>query len=75
MVASLALFLSSDSTVPGGSQLQFTGFDGYAYAVECSTNLVHWTTVSTNYPTNGVFIFTDGVAAGGQRYYRSVLQP
>ncbi len=63
------------SSGSGGSQIQFTGFDGYAYAVECSTNLVHWTTVSTNYPTNGVFNFTDGSVGAGQRYYRSVLEP
>ena len=63
------------SSVSGGSQIQFTGFDGYAYAVECSTNLMQWTTVSTNYPTNGVFTVTDDSASAGQRYYRSVLQP
>jgi hypothetical protein len=63
------------SSGSGGSQIQFTGFDGYAYAVECSTNLVNWTTVSTHYPTNGVFTVTDGSAGAGQRYYRSVLQP
>ncbi len=59
----------------GGSQIQFTGSDAYAYAVECSTNLVHWTVVSTHYPTNGVFTFVDGLAGSGQRYYRSVLLP
>ena len=59
----------------GANQIQFTGFDGYAYAVERSTNLVNWTFVSTHYPTNGVFIFTDPAGGGEKRFYRSVLPP
>ena len=59
-------------------RIQFTGFDNYPYAVESSTNLVNWTSVSTNYPTNGVFTFTnstDSTDAGGKRFYRSALLP
>ena len=57
-------------------QIQFTGYDHYPYAIECSTNLVSWVVVSTNYPTNGVFTFTDSsAAAGSKRFYRSVLLP
>jgi hypothetical protein len=63
------------SQIGGSWQIQFTGTDGYAYAVECSTNLINWTVVSSHYPTNGVFTITDGSAGAGQRYYRSVLQP
>ncbi len=57
-------------------QIQFSGFDNYPYAVECSTNLILWTSVSTHYPTNGVFTFTDSSGgAWGKRFYRSVLLP
>lgn len=59
----------------GAGQIQFTGFDGYAYAVERSTNLVNWTVVSTNYPTNGVFRFTDATGASEKSFYRSALLP
>jgi hypothetical protein len=53
---------------------QFTGYDGYSYAVEVSTNLVEWASVSTNCPNDGVFIFLDARGARS-RFYRSVLLP
>ena len=62
----------------GGGQLQirFTGFDGYPYAVQVSSNLVDWATVSTNYPTHGAFGFTETPSANPpKRFYRSALLP
>ena len=60
----------------GPAHVQFTGFDDYPYAVEVSSNLVDWISVSTNYPTNGVFEFVDSTAVGNERrFYRSVLLP
>ena len=57
-------------------QIQFTGFDGYLYAVEASPDLQSWAGVSTNSPTDGVFSFTDTINPdSGQKYYRSVLLP
>ena len=57
-------------------QVQFTGADGYAYAVQTSSNLLDWTTISTNYPANGSFNFMDTPPPGSpRRFYRSVLQP
>jgi hypothetical protein len=54
--------------------VQFTGYDGYAYAVGVSSNLTDWTLVSTNYPSNGVFNFPD-TAGPRFRFYRSILLP
>lgn len=56
-------------------QIRFTGSDNYPYVVEWSTNLLNWTAVSTNYPTNSVFIFTDGSVQSPRSFYRSVLLP
>jgi hypothetical protein len=57
-------------------QIQFTGFDGYAYIVQGSTDLQNWTPLATLYPTNGVISFSDPVAPGvAQKYYRTVLAP
>jgi hypothetical protein len=57
-------------------QIQFTGVDGYAYAVQTSANLTIWSTVATNYPNNGAFVFVDSSGpSGSRRFYRSVLLP
>ncbi len=57
-------------------RVQFTGFDGYPYAVEVSSDLAEWSPISTNVPTGGVFEFTEPLApAGAPRYYRSVAVP
>jgi len=58
----------------GVRRIQFTGVDNYPYAVEGSTNLINWFLVNTNYPTNGVFAFTNPPAATSQ-FYRSRLLP
>ncbi len=53
---------------------QFTGDDSQSYAIEASTDLVNWTSISTNSPVNGVFTFTNSTAANaGQQFFRSVL--
>ena len=57
-------------------QVQFTSDDGFAYAMHTSSNLLDWTTVSTNYPANGSFNFLDAPLPGSpRRFYRSILQP
>jgi hypothetical protein len=68
---------TSTVTLGGGTlQVQFTGADGYAYAVQTSSNLLDWTTISTNYPGNGSFNFMDALTPDSRRrFYRSVLQP
>lgn len=67
---------SSVSQSGGTLQVQFTGADGYAYAVQTSSNLLDWTAVSTNYPANGSFNFMDTPPPGSsRRFYRSILRP
>ena len=63
------------ATLAGGTlQIQFTGADGYAYTVQTSSNLLNWTSVATNYPTNGYFAFPGTPSPGSpRRYYRSAL--
>jgi hypothetical protein len=64
------------STTPGQLQVQFSGFDGYPYAVQVSSNLVDWTAVSTNYPSNGVFNFMEALPVDlSSKFYRSALLP
>ena len=58
----------------GGWDLQFSGSDGYAYALQTSTNLVNWDTVSTNYPVQGCF-HVSPLQYSSARYYRTVLLP
>lgn len=60
----------------GCAQIQFSGLDGLAYAVQTSSNLADWTAVSTNYAINGSFIFSDTLIPGTPgRYFRSCLLP
>jgi len=64
------------SQVGGALHVQFTGFDSCPYAVETSSDLIHWISVSTNYPIHGVFTFSVTPPGGSAtRFYRSVLLP
>jgi hypothetical protein len=56
-------------------QIKFSGYDGFPYAVEHSSNLSNWTAISTNYPTNGIFQFDSSPAISSNAFYRSVLLP
>jgi hypothetical protein len=68
--------IGSVSIVGNVVQTQFSGFDGYAYAVQASSNLVNWISVATNYPTNGMFHYVDNSQGNaGNSFYRSVLLP
>ncbi|MDB6124852.1 MAG: hypothetical protein JWQ71_3845 [Pedosphaera sp.] len=67
--------IGSIAPANGSLQFQFTGFDGYAYSIETSPNLQTWIPVSTKYPTNGTFSFTDSATNSAIRYYRSVMLP
>ena len=68
--------LGTVSQAGGMLQLQFSGSDGYAYVVQTSSNLLNWTPVSTNYPANGAFNFTNNPPPGSpRRFYRLALLP
>jgi len=61
----------------GGWNLQFSGADGYDYALQTSTDLVHWNFVSTNCPVQGTFTIPVASPSDNQNrcFYRSVLLP
>lgn len=58
----------------GGWRLQFTGADGFSYAIESSTNLAAWQAIATNQPTNGV-IEMELPPEVEKSFFRSVLLP
>lgn len=58
----------------GQMQVQFSGYDGHAYAIQVSTDLLNWTSVSTNSPVNGVFgMVVPAVGNTASQFYRTVL--
>jgi hypothetical protein len=60
----------------GAPQFQFTGFDGFVYEVDVSSNLLSWMPLGTQVTTNGVLTVSDPAASGlGPRYYRTSLIP
>jgi hypothetical protein len=65
---------SIGSIIPANGQtvIQFSGYDGYCYLIQTSSDLLNWTTVSTNSPVNGIFTFTNSSPASSQ-FYRSIL--
>jgi hypothetical protein len=66
--------IGSVATANGQVIIQFTGYDGHSYATEVSSNLLDWTSISTNTPAGGVFNFTNVPALNANpQFYRSVL--
>ncbi|MGN6644649.1 MAG: hypothetical protein ACTHKU_16790 [Verrucomicrobiota bacterium] len=75
----LLSLLRSDSVgtiTPHQNELlvQFTGYDCSAYAIAVSPNLMDWTFISTNHPSEGVFVFTN-TASADALFFRTVLCP
>src|SRR5689334_14618343 len=65
---SAAVTLGTPQIVAGGTQVQFgvAGVPGYNYAVEGSSDLIHWTRISTN---TSPFVFSEAISsAGPQRF-------
>jgi len=59
-----------------GWNLWFSGADGYEYALQTSTNLTDWSSVSTNSPVQGGFSAPVIPAIGSRsQFFRSVLLP
>jgi len=66
--------IGSIASTSGQIQVQFTGYDGHAYAVQISSDLIHWASVITNSPADGAFSFTITAPVNtGPQFYRSVL--
>jgi hypothetical protein len=60
--------------LPGGSfHVNADGPDGAWFHVECSTDLIGWTSLCTNQVLNGAIDFVDPDATADQyRFYRTV---
>ena len=66
--------IGSAVSVNGQVIIQFTGYDGHSYQVQVSSNLVDWVGLSTNFPTGGIFSFTNLPAPDANpQFYRSLL--
>ncbi len=59
----------------GTVQFHFTGDAFWPYAIETSTDLVHWSTLTNLVSTNGLFQFTDSTTNGRQLFYRARVTP
>jgi len=67
-------FVSMGMDTAGEAHLQFVGVDGWEYALEASSDLTNWVSLSTNTAVAGLIEFDD--AAGyPQRFYRARLVP
>jgi hypothetical protein len=65
---------------PGGFtngifQMSFVGPVGSSYVLQVSTNLVQWTSISTNAPVTSPFVLSDPGAPGAARFYRVIQLP
>ena len=61
-------------TTNGQTQLQFSGYDGHAYAVQASADLVNWTSIATNSPVNGSFTLPlPSTPSAAAQFYRTLL--
>jgi hypothetical protein len=68
-----AAMLTSSVSSNGAFAFNVVGVNGYKYAVQATTDMVHWTSVETN---TAPFTFQDGNAGNfNQRFYRTVYVP
>jgi hypothetical protein len=66
--------VGSVSLINSQPLMQFTGYDGHAYAIQMSSDLMNWVSISTNCPVNGVLSYTNTIMLNAnQEFYRSVL--
>ncbi len=69
-------FTGSFSFSNGVFLAQVSGMPGTTYVFQSSTNLLTWTSVSTNTPLGNPFYFTDSTASNAPyRFYRAIQQP
>ena len=62
--------------VNGGRNIQFSGSDGFDYALQSSMDLINWSSISTNQPMQGHFNVPIPPASNSQeQFYRTLLLP
>ncbi|HZV36376.1 MAG TPA: PA14 domain-containing protein [Verrucomicrobiae bacterium] len=72
------IFFAPQTAITNGQfEMTFWGPTGHHYVLQTSTNLVQWTSISTNYPSAVPFEFTDSLATNSpaRRFYRVLQQP
>lgn len=72
---SATVTLGLPQLVAGGTQIQFSvaGVAGCKYAVEGSTDLIHWAPLSTN---TSPFVYSEPISSLGlTRFYRTAYRP
>jgi uncharacterized repeat protein (TIGR01451 family) len=70
--ANQAALLSAVSLSGGAIRLTIDGYIGQSYSVQTSSNLVNWTTISTN---SGQFTIQDNSSNAAVRFYRAIQLP
>jgi hypothetical protein len=71
-----AFFTSAGGFTNGEYQMTFAGFVGSNYVLQVSTNLLQWTSISTNTATTSSFILSDPSApSDSSRFYRVLQKP
>jgi hypothetical protein len=69
-------FLSSGGFTNGTFQMSFAGPAGSNYVLQVSTNLIQWTSISTNTPATTPFTLTDpNTNTALSRFYRVIEEP
>jgi mono/diheme cytochrome c family protein len=68
-------FLTPGEFTNGVFQMSFAGPVGSNYVLQVSTNLVQWSSISTNTPAVSPFVLTDPRAPGAARFYRVLQVP
>ncbi|HLP75876.1 MAG TPA: hypothetical protein VK327_03085 [Candidatus Paceibacterota bacterium] len=63
------------SPINKGLLLRFSGYDGYPYSVETSSDLLNWIPVSTNVPADGSFLFYSDTDTAEPQFFRSAVLP
>jgi len=65
--------IGSAAPASGRIAIQFTGYDGHDYAIQASSDLVNWSSISTNSLTGGMLNITNPPSNADKQFYRSVL--
>jgi hypothetical protein len=68
-------FVRAGQFTNGAFQMTFAGPTGSNYVLQVSTNLVQWTSISTNTPLSAPFVIKDTNAQGTSRFYRVMQTP
>jgi hypothetical protein len=66
---------SAVASPPGQVNLQLNGQSGLKYIVQSSTNLVNWTSYSTNMLVSNSFSFSVPTSGGNVKFYRGLFAP